>query len=114
MDWRSSWQGFWVPLGSRADTTPDNNHNPYFTLTMSPSASQNLVDGQAMPFTVSRTDLGRTTGLEIAAVGTGWCASGVQLPVSESQGNQSFNSLTTGFPVKSTLPRTASTMSTPI
>ena len=51
---------------------------------MSPSATQNLVDGQAMPFTVTRTALGTSAGLEIAAVGTGWCASDVQLPVSES------------------------------
>ncbi len=51
--------GFLGPAGvARADTTPDNNDNPYFTLTMSPSATQNLVDGQAMPFTVTRTALG--------------------------------------------------------
>ena len=83
---------------ARADTTPNNN-NPYFTLTLSPSATQNLADGQAIPFTVTRTALGTSSGLEIAAVGTGWCASDVQLPVSEDPGNQSFNSLTTGFPV---------------
>ena len=48
------------PAGvARADTTPDNNDNPYFTLTMSQSATQNLVDGQAMPFTVTRTAQGR-------------------------------------------------------
>jgi hypothetical protein len=92
--------GFLGPAGvARADTTPNNNDNPYFTLTMSPSATQDLVDGQAMPFTVARTDLGKSTGLEIAAVGTGWCASDVQLPVSENPGNQSFNTLITGFPV---------------
>ncbi len=84
---------------ARADTTPNNNNNPYFTLTVSPSATQNLADGQAIPFTVTRTALGTSTGLEIAAVGTGWCASDVQLPVSEDPGNQSFNSLTTGFPL---------------
>ena len=51
--------GFLGPAGvARADTTPDNNDNPYFTLTMSQSATQNLVDGQAMPFTVTRTALG--------------------------------------------------------
>ena len=83
---------------ARADTTPDNNDNPYFTLTMTPSATQNLVDGQAMPFTVTRTALGQSTGLEIAAVGTGWCASDVQLPVSQSPGNQPYYRLTTGFP----------------
>ena len=66
---------------------------------MSQSATQNLVDGQAMPFTVTRTALGTSTGLEIAAVGTGWCASDVQLPVSQSPGNQSFNSRITGFPL---------------
>ena len=43
---------------ARADTTPNNNANPYFTLTMSQSGTQNLVDGQAMPFTVTRTALG--------------------------------------------------------
>lgn len=92
--------GFLGPAGvARADTTPDNNENPYFTLTMSQSASQNLVDGQAMPFTVARTPLGTSTGLEIAAVGTGWCASDVQLPVSESPGNQGFNRWTSGFPL---------------
>jgi hypothetical protein len=92
--------GFVGPAGvARADTTPNNDNNPYFTLSMTPSATQNLVDGQAMPFTVTRTALGQSTGLEIAAVGTGWCASDVQLPISESPGNQSFNSLTTGFPV---------------
>ena len=84
---------------ARADTTPNNNDNPYFTLSMAPTATQNLVDGQAVPFTVTRTDLGTSTGLEIAAVGTGWCQSDVQLPVSEDPGNQSFNSLTTGFPL---------------
>ena len=92
--------GFLGPAGvARADTTPDNNDNPYFTLTMSPSATQNLVDGQAMPFTVTRTALGESTGLEIAAVGTGWCASDVQLPVSESPGTQKFNARYTGFPL---------------
>jgi hypothetical protein len=92
--------GFVGPVGvARADTTPNNNDNPDFTLTMSPSATQNLVDGQAMPFTVTRTEAGTMAGLEIAAVGTGWCQSDVQLPTSESPGNQSFNSLTTGFPV---------------
>ena len=91
--------GFLGPAGvARADTTPDNNVNPYFTLSMTPSATQDLVDGEAMPFTVQRTDAGKTAGLEIAAVGTGWCASDVQLPVSES-GNQSFSTLTTGFPL---------------
>jgi hypothetical protein len=84
---------------ARADTTPNNNDNPYFTLTMSASSTQNLADGQAMPFTVTRTALGTSAGLEIAAVGTGWCASDVQLPVSEDPGNQTFNSLTTGFPL---------------
>jgi hypothetical protein len=84
---------------ARADTTPNNNNNPYFTLTMSPSATQNLADGQAIPFTVTRTPLGTSSGLEIAAVGTGWCASDVQLPVSEDPGNQSFNALTSGFPL---------------
>ena len=84
---------------ARADTTPNNNNNPYFTLSVSPSATQNLADGQAIPFTVNRSALGTSSGLEIAAVGTGWCASDVQLPVSEDPGNQSFNSLTTGFPL---------------
>jgi hypothetical protein len=84
---------------ARADTTPDNNNNPYFTLTVNPSSSQNLADGQAIPFTVTRTALGTSSGLEIAAVGTGWCASDVQLPVSEDPGFQNFNALTTGFPV---------------
>jgi hypothetical protein len=84
---------------ARAATTPNNNANPYFSLSVDPAATQNLVDGQAIPFTVTRTDLGTSTGLEIAAVGTGWCQSDVQLPVSEDPGNQSFNSLTTGFPV---------------
>ncbi|HEX4126560.1 MAG TPA: hypothetical protein VHX67_03175 [Acidimicrobiales bacterium] len=84
---------------ARADTAPDNNANPYFSLSVDPAATQNLVDGQAIPFTVTRTDLGTSTGLEIAAVGTGWCQSDVQLPISEDPGNQSFNSLTTGFPV---------------
>src|SRR6202453_414232 len=92
--------GFLGPAGvARADTTPDNNANPYFTLTMSPSATQNLVDGQAMPFTVARTALGTSTGLETAAVGAGWCASDVQLPVSQSPGNETFNSRITGFPL---------------
>ena len=97
--------GFFGPAGVARADTPDNDNNPYFTLTMSPSASQNLVDGQAMPFTVTRTALGTSFGLEIAAVGTGWCGSDVQLPVSENPGNQSFNALTTGFPlVASTTP----------
>jgi hypothetical protein len=87
------------PSVARADTTPDNNANPYFTLSTDPAATQNLVDGQAIPFTVTRTDLGTSTGLEIAAVGAGWCQSDVQLPVSEDPGNQSFNALTAGFPV---------------
>lgn len=87
------------PSVARADTPPNNNANPYFTLSVDPSATENLVDGQAIPFTVTRTDLGTSTGLEIAAVGTGWCQSDVQLPVSEDPGNQSFNALTTGFPV---------------
>jgi hypothetical protein len=91
--------GFPGPKVARADTTPNNNDNPYFTLSIDPAATQNLVDGQAIPFTVTRTDLGTSTGLEIAAVGTGWCESDVQLPVSEDPGNQSFNALTTGFPV---------------
>src|ERR1700677_129324 len=95
--------GFLGPAGvARADTTPDNNDNPYFTLTMAPSATQNLVDGQVMPFTVTRTSTGPVNGteagLEIAAVGTGWCASDVQLPVSETP-SQSFTSFVpTGFP----------------
>ena len=84
---------------ARADTTPNNNANPYFTLSVDPTATQNVVDGQAIPFTVTRTDLGTSTGLEIAAVGTGWCQSDVQLPVSEDPGNQTFDTLTTGFPV---------------
>jgi hypothetical protein len=87
------------PSSARADTTPNNNANPFFTLNVDPAATQNLVDGQAIPFTVTRTDLGTSTGLEIAAVGTGWCQSDVQLPVSENPGNQSFNALTSGFPV---------------
>jgi hypothetical protein len=91
--------GFLAPAGvARADSVPDNNANPYFTLAMAQS-TQNLVDGQAMPFTVSRTPAGDAAGLEIAAVGTGWCASDVQLPVDESAGNQVFNTFTTGFPV---------------
>jgi hypothetical protein len=100
--------GFPGPVGvARADTTPDNNNNPYFTLTVSPTASQNLADGQAIPFTVTRTALGTSSGLEIAAAGTGWCASDVQLPVSEPPGNQTFTSLVTGFPlVNSTTPGT--------
>ena len=91
--------GFLGPAGvARADTTPDNNDNPDFTLIMTPSATQNLVDGQAMPFTVTRTPAGTAAGLEIAAVGTGWCASDVQLPVSETP-SQSFTSFVpTGFP----------------
>lgn len=88
---------------AHADTTPNNNNNnnnnPYFTLSVSPSATQNLADGQAIPFTVSRTALGTSAGLEIAAAGTGWCASDVQLPVSEDPGNQKFISFTTGFPL---------------
>jgi hypothetical protein len=84
---------------ARADTTPNNNDNPYFTLSVSPSAVQNLSDGQAIPFTVDRTALGTSTGLEIAAVGTGWCASDVQLPVSEIPGPPSYNALTTHFPI---------------
>jgi hypothetical protein len=84
---------------ARADTAPDNNNNPYFTLTVNPSATQNLADGQAIPFTVTRTALGTSSGLEIAAVGTGWCESDVQLPVSEDPGNQGFNTYTSGFPV---------------
>ena len=84
---------------ARADTTPNNNDNPYFTLTVGPSAAQNLADGQAIPFTVTRTALGTSAGLEIAAAGTGWCASDVQLPVSEDPGTQGFNSLTSGFPL---------------
>jgi hypothetical protein len=123
--WRSAWQratgAFLVALGlvvgllvaltglpgsggvARADTTPNNNNNnPYFTLTVSPSATQNLTDGQAIPFTVNRTALGTSTGLEIAAVGTGWCASDVQLPVSEIPGPPSYNSLTTHFPIVGT------------
>jgi hypothetical protein len=92
--------GFPGPSGiARADTTPNNNNNPYFTLSVNPSATQNLADGQPIPFTVTRTALGTSSGLEIAAVGTGWCASDVQLPVSEDPGAQSFNALTTGFPV---------------
>ena len=92
--------GFSGHIGvAQADTTPNNNANPYFTLSVDPAATQSLVDGQAIPFTVTRTDLGTSTGLEIAAVGTGWCESDVQLPVSENPGNQSFNALTSGFPV---------------
>jgi hypothetical protein len=83
---------------ARADTSPNNNNNPYFTLTVSPTATQNLADGQAIPFTVTRTAAGTSLGLEIAAVGTGWCASDVQLPISEDPGSQQFNALTTGFP----------------
>ena len=45
------------------------------------------------------TALGESTGLEIAAVGTGWCASHVQLPVSESPGTEKFNASYTGFPL---------------
>jgi hypothetical protein len=91
---------------ARADTTPNNDNNPYFTLTVSPSATQNLVDGQAIPFSVARTTLGTSAGLEIAAVGTGWCASDVQLPVSQAPGSQ-FNTFTTGFPlVNATTPGT--------
>lgn len=93
---------------ARAATTPNNDDNPYFTLNVNPAATQNVVDGQAIPFTVSRTDLGTSTGLEIAAVGTGWCQSDVQLPVSEDPGNQSFNALTTGFPVVNATSRGAS------
>ena len=84
---------------AHADTTPNNNDNPYFTLSVNPSDTQNLADGQAIPFTVTRTALGTSAGLEIAAAGTGWCASDVQLPVSEDPANQSFNALTTGFPL---------------
>ena len=100
--------GFLGPAGvARADTTPDNNDNPYFTLTMSPSATTNLVDGQAMPFTVTRTAAGTTAGLEIAAVGTGWCASDTQLPISQSPGTQTFTERVTGFPaVNSSTPGT--------
>jgi hypothetical protein len=87
---------------ARADTTPNNNNNPYFTLTVNPSDTQNLVDGQAIPFTVTRTALGTSTGLEIAAAGTGWCASDVQLPVSEIPGPPNFNNLITHFPLTST------------
>jgi hypothetical protein len=83
---------------ARADTAPNNNNNPFFALTVSPTATQNLADGQAIPFTVTRTVAGTNAGLEIAAVGTGWCASDVQLPVSEDPGSTSFNSLITGFP----------------
>jgi hypothetical protein len=84
---------------ARADTTPNNNNNPYFTLTVNPSDAQNLSDGQAIPFTVSRTALGTSAGLEIAAAGIGWCASNVQLPVSQDPGNNGFLSFPTGFPL---------------
>jgi hypothetical protein len=84
---------------ARADIPHDNNANPYFTLSVDPAATQNLINGQSIPFTVTRTSLGTSTGLQIAAVGTGFCQSDVQLPNFENSGNQGFTSLTTGFPV---------------
>ena len=84
---------------ARADTTPNNNDNPYFTLTIERGfhAKPGRRAGHAVHGHAYGTRDER--GLEIAAVGTGWCASDVQLPVSEDPGNQTYNSLTTGFPL---------------
>ena len=90
---------------ARANTTPDNNDNPFFTLTMNESATQNLVTPTPCRSPSRVPSQGTAAGLEIAAVGTGWCASDVQLPVSETP-SQSFTSFVpTGFPpVQATTP----------
>ena len=93
--------GFLGPAGvARADTTPDNNDNPYFTLTMTPSATQNLVDGQAMPFTVTRTPQGTSTrGWRSPPWVPGGAHPTSNFPSPRVQVTESFNRLTTGFPL---------------
>ena len=93
--------GFLGPAGvARADTTPDNNDNPYFTLTMSPSATQNLVDGQAMPFTVTRTALReRAPGWRSPPWAPGGAHPTSSFPSPRVQVTRALTRWTTGFPL---------------
>lgn len=56
--------------------------SPYFTFSVTPT--QDLVDGERMTVTVTRTQVGTAAGIEILRVEPGWCAAGTQLPTSIS------------------------------
>ena len=84
---------------ARAAVSHDNNSNPYFTLSVPSGSTQSVSDGQAIPFTVTRTPQATTDGLEIAALGFGWCQQDVQLPTLEDGTLQNFGALLTGFPI---------------
>lgn len=61
-----------------AATAASGANVPYFTLTVTPS--HDLVDGEAMTVTVTRTAAGAAAGLQINSIGTGWCTTGFQVP----------------------------------
>jgi hypothetical protein len=68
-----------APSKAEAATTP------YLTASVTPG--QDLVTGQRMTLTVSRTSAGTTAGVQITKVVPGWCAGGTDLPtVITSQG----------------------------
>jgi hypothetical protein len=67
---------------AHADSPSGMSSDGDFTLSVS-SPVQNVTNGQALQFTVTRTAAGRAAGLEIKAAITGWCQPSVPLPVTE-------------------------------
>jgi hypothetical protein len=67
---------------AHADSPSGMSSDADFTLSVS-SPVQNVTNGQALQFTVTRTAAGRAAGLEIKAAITGWCQPSVPLPVTE-------------------------------
>jgi hypothetical protein len=67
---------------AQAESPPGMSSDADFTLSVS-SPVQNVTNGQALQFTVTRTAAGTAAGLEIKAAITGWCLPSAALPVTE-------------------------------
>jgi hypothetical protein len=68
---------------AQADSPSGMSSDADFTLSVS-SPVQNVTNGQALQFTVTRTAAGTAAGVEIKAAMTGWCLPSAALPVTES------------------------------
>jgi uncharacterized membrane protein YgcG len=68
---------------AQAESPSGMSSDADFTLSVS-SPVQNVTDGQALQFTVTRTAAGTAAGVEIKAAITGWCQPSAALPVTES------------------------------
>lgn len=74
-----------VATAGSISAPPANPGTTYLTFSVTPT--QDLVTGEAMTITVSRTDAGTSAGVEIHKVGYAWCAPGTvpppPLPISD-------------------------------